>query len=81
VSERKNISYDRKSRERGKATSSMNNREKDKMNSVIDNEESLIRMLKESKKIDKDYRRRKLDRKEALHRIRAIKARLASSDP
>jgi hypothetical protein len=81
VSERKNVSNDRKSRERGKATSSMNNREKDMMNPVVDNEESLIRMLKESKKIDKDYRRRKLDRKEALHRIRAIKARLASADP
>jgi hypothetical protein len=75
--DRKIVSNDRKSRERGKATSAMNTRERDK----VDNDESLIQMLKESKKIDKDYRRRKLDRKEALHRIRAIKARLATADP
>ena len=44
-------------------------------------EDTVNWMLLESKKAESDYRRRKLDRKEALDRIRAIKARLQTVDP
>lgn len=44
-------------------------------------EDTVSWMLLESKNAESDYRRRKLDRKEALHRIRAIKARLQTVDP
>lgn len=37
--------------------------------------------IRDGKRGDADYRRRKLDRKEALDRIRAIKARLHTVDP
>jgi hypothetical protein len=44
-------------------------------------EDNVNWMLLESRKAESDYRRRKLDRKEALDRIRAIKARLQTIDP
>lgn len=43
-------------------------------------ETSLGQMLLNSQRAEKEYRRRKIDRKEALNRIRAIKARLQTVD-
>ena len=81
VMDRKQISNSRKSRERGgRAFSDAQMYRNDRAAPHTNNEEPLIRMLKESKEIKEEYRRRKLDRKEALNRIRAIKARLASAD-
>jgi len=48
---------------------------------VMKHDDSMGWILRESKKAESDYRSRKLDRKEALNRIRAIKARLRSGDP
>jgi hypothetical protein len=61
--------HDKKTRERVRRDPAMNE------------EEALEWMLQESKKADTDYRRRKLERRDALNRIRAIKARLQTGDP
>lgn len=45
------------------------------------NDESPTWMILESKRAEQEYSRRRIDRKEALQRIRALKARLQTVDP